>query len=96
MKITNPISKEAIKYWILSYVDDNTIVKTFKSNTTIEEILQSMKKSLLEWNELLKITGGALSLGKCKVSILMWKKNCWGIKYPDLENNTEQLVSHQK
>ena len=91
VNIHNPITKEAIKYWILSYVDDNTIVRNFKSNTTTEEILDSLGKSLLEWNELLNITGGALSLNKCKVSILTWRANYWGIKNPDSGKEDETI-----
>ena len=92
VKITDPITKEEIMYWILSYVDDNTIVKSFNNNQPIEEILQSMKESLLEWNELLKLTGGALSLPKCKVSVLQWKGNYWGIQKPVTKSNGKTIT----
>ena len=52
--ITNPETGKEILYWILSYVDENTIVKSFHHNTSIDQILQSMEKSLIEWNKLLK------------------------------------------
>ena len=79
-------------YWILSYVDDNTIVKSFNNSQSVEEILQSMKKSLLEWNDLLNLTGGALSLPKCKVSVLKWKGNYWGIQKPVTKSNGEIIT----
>ena len=66
VEILNPSTGERIKYWILSYVDDNTIVRTFENGETMEHILASLKASLLEWNELLQITGGNLSLSKCQ------------------------------
>ena len=68
--ITNGLNGMRIMYWIISYVDDNTILKTFKNWTNIYEILAEMKRSLIIWNELLTITGGGLSLGKCKVSVM--------------------------
>ena len=89
--ITNPETGLKTLYWILSYVDDNTIVKSFSKNTSIEEILDSMEKSLLEWNELLQITGGALSLQKCKISILQWKSNYWGIQSPMKTDKTKTI-----
>ena len=37
--IRNPITGNQIMFWILSYVNDNTIVKQFKHNITMDEIL---------------------------------------------------------
>ena len=91
VSIKNLVNKTIIQYFILSYVDDNTIMKTFDEKDSVEEILNSMKKSLLEWNHLLQITGGALSLPKCKVSILQWKKNYWGLKQPILDSDDKTI-----
>ena len=74
-EIRSPITWEIIPYRVLSYVNYNSIVKTFQHNDKIEDIIKSMQKSLFEWNKLLKISGGALSLLKCKVSVLSWKSN---------------------
>ena len=67
-----------ILYWIISYVDDNTILRNFQNATNIRFILKEMKKSLLIWNELLSLTGGGLSLGKCKILVMYWKQDFWG------------------
>ena len=91
VKIKNMVTKLIVEYFILSYVDDNTVVKTFDWDASTEEILASMKKSLLDWNRLLQITGGALSLPKCKISILQWKKNYWGLKQPILDVNNKTI-----
>ena len=71
--MTDTVTGETIKMWIVSYVDDNSIVKHFSRRTTVQEILEEMRKCLEEWQKLLQITGGDLSLGKCKISIMKWR-----------------------
>ena len=44
---TNCATLQEIKYWIVSYIDDNTIVKSFHQQDTIQQILQSLRESLL-------------------------------------------------
>ena len=53
-------SKKSIEVWIISYVDDNSIVKHFPHDETISNRIDSMKESLQKWNKLLQITGGDL------------------------------------
>ena len=53
ISIQNIITLQQIQYWIISYVDDNTIIKSFNKSSTVEEMLTSMKNSLLEWDKLL-------------------------------------------
>ena len=55
------------------------IIKHFDNGVSVQEMLQSMQKSLLEWDKLLQLTGGALSLNKCKVSLMHWKQDFFGI-----------------
>ena len=73
----DPVTKERTTFWLTSYVDDNTLVKYFHRKSSLEEILDSMTKSLNEWLNLLRITGGDLSLTKCKITIMKWKKQGW-------------------
>ena len=91
VEIVIPKSGKKIPYHIVSYVDDNTIVKNFGTKESINEILESMKRSLMEWNVLLKITGGGLSLTKCKLSVLKWRGNYWGIQRPE-KCNADQTI----
>ena len=73
----DPLTKEKTTYWLTSYVDDNTIVRYFDRTCTMESIMRTMAESLSEWMNLLRITGGDLSLGKCKVTVMRWKKTGW-------------------
>ena len=70
----DPVTKEKVTFWLTSYVDDNTIVRYFSRSTSMIEILGAMTESLNEWLKLLQMTGGDLSLSKCKISILKWQK----------------------
>ena len=73
------IQKKAIVVYIISYVDNNSIVRHFHQKATIEEIINEMKKNLQEWQKLLQITGGDLCLDKRKISIMKWQqKGEWG------------------
>ena len=47
---------------------------TLPHKSTIQEMITSMKSSLHEWHKLLQITGGDLSLDKCKIILLKWKQ----------------------
>ena len=81
-------------YWIISYVDDNTIVRSFPSDTTTYEILFIMRNCLRQWHSLLLLTGGDLSLDKCKISILRWKqRGIWGLQSPEkMSENNDTLT----
>ena len=57
-------------------------------------MLQCLKQSLLEWNHLLTLTGGALSLEKCKVSIIKWTSNFWG-RQTMTENKQNKTIAIQ-
>ena len=72
--IIDIITSKVIQLWIISYVDDNSIVKHFQHDSTIPQILTSMKQCLQEWHKLLQITGGDLCLEKCKLIIMRWKQ----------------------
>ena len=69
--------------WLVSYVDDNTLLKTFSLGATPDVVFTDMRKMMKHWHRLLQITGGDLCLDKCKVSVLSWNtNNYWGIPRP--------------
>ena len=65
-------------YWIISYVDDNTLVTNFRNNETNEEIIRKMTGNLRSWQRLLQITGGDIDIDKSQWCLLKWKYNEWG------------------
>ena len=65
---------------ILSYVDDNSNVKSFQRSALIKTIVTSMANNPLEWNHVINITGGDMSIRKCKLSILKWKSSFSGLQ----------------
>lgn len=95
--IINPIDGIRIMYWIISYVDDNTVVREFKNKSKPNEMLQMLKENLLFWNSLLKFMGGALSLNKCKVSLMHWRQDFFGIlrMSTNKDNTTIQIPSEE-
>jgi hypothetical protein len=84
----DPLQLYSICYWLVSYVDDNTIVTSFQDNATQHQILQTTRKSLGSWRRLLQLTGGDIDVAKSKWSIMRWKYcKVWGI--PNLETRKE-------
>lgn len=79
-EITDRITLVKIIIWILSYVDDNSLLKSFEYEESMYNILRQMKKCLLNWNTLLQYTGGDLCLEKCVISVMKWESNYWGIQ----------------
>ena len=67
------VTGKVVKMWVVSYVDNNTIVQHFDKKTTIKEMIETMKNSLGAWQRLLQATGGDLGLGKCKISLMKWQ-----------------------
>ena len=44
--------------WVVGYVDDNSLILTFRDGEPIEEVLQEAQTALASWQKLLQITGG--------------------------------------
>ena len=78
-KIVDYITNTVIYLWIVSYVDDNSIVRHFPSDATIQDMLNGMKNNLQEWQKLSQLTGGDLSLEKCQIILMNWYQDGeWG------------------
>ena len=71
--VIDPIQLYSICYWLISYVDDNTIVVSFEENETQHSILNTTRKNLGSWRRLLKLTGGDIDVAKSKWSTMRWK-----------------------
>ncbi len=76
---------------VISYVDDNTLARSFPSNTTTTAAFDSMADNLDTWNKLLQVTGGNLCLEKCEVSAMLWKYDRMGV--PSLVGKTDNPIT---
>jgi hypothetical protein len=73
--LADPLGIYSLVLFLISYVDDNTLVQTFDSNATMPSILAQLQFCLKKWHNILKITGGDLALEKCTFCILKWQWN---------------------
>ena len=91
--IWNCITGSALIMYIISYVDDNSIVRHFKRHTTTNEMIREMQNNLCEWQKLLQITGGDLCIDKCKITIMKWKQDgAWGrLKLESMKENERHI-----
>ena len=60
--------------WIVGYVDDNSLILTFRDGQSSQEAMLEAQAALTSWKNLLQITGGDLALEKCVYSYMGWKK----------------------
>ena len=76
----------SLTYWIVSYVDDNTLVQTFDNNDDTKKMIKNMTSNLKSWQRLLQLTGGDIDLEKSQWCLLSWYYDkTWGL--PRLKSN---------
>lgn len=71
-RIMNPQKSINFVQWLLSFVDDNKMLMSFDHTQTHQEIMDLCSSSLQLWEKLLNITGGALELRKCLVTVMLY------------------------
>ena len=77
--VVDSVEKTSIPLHIISYVDDNLIVRHFDRTKTVTTMMEKIKENIGEWQKLLQLTGGDLTLDKCKVTVMKWYQNGeWG------------------
>ena len=77
-EIRDPLGRLTFSLWVLSYVDDNSLLRTFPDNTAPTDFWKTASKEFSSWHKLLQITGGDLALEKCTCTVMKWK---WGSTY---------------
>ena len=75
----DPLQLYSIFYWLISYVDDNTIVVSFGESESQTNILKTIRSNLGSWRRILQLTGGDIDVEKSKWSTMRWKHcKTWG------------------
>ena len=78
----------SLTYWIVSYVDDNTLVQTFDDEKETKVMIKNMTNNLRSWQRLLQLTGGDIDLEKSQWCLLSWSYDkIWGL--PLLRSNDQ-------
>jgi hypothetical protein len=62
----------AFTQWLLSFVDDSKMFLSFQPDASHEHILNTSRQCLQTWQTLLNITGGALELPKCVLTLQVY------------------------
>ena len=89
----DPMMLYTLCYWLISYVDDNTIVVGFEDKTTRLEILTTLQNNLKSWRNLLRLTGGDIDVEKSKWCAMRWIYcTNWGIPKIDSAQNFKGRV----
>ena len=73
--VIDPSGDNSFKLHVLSYVDDNSILRSIKPGLDGETIFQAISQEMTHWLKILQVTGGDLALQKCHITLLKWK---WG------------------
>ena len=80
--ITDPAQRiDAVQQWIPSFVDDNKILFSFDQTDTCEAILHECQRGLQTWDKL-NITGGAVEIQKCMLSLMLYRFDTYHYRNP--------------
>jgi hypothetical protein len=71
-RIMSPDRRVNFEQWLSSFIDDNKMLLSFKSNEKYEKMIDKCQESLQIWETLLNVTGGAVELTKCSITILQY------------------------
>ena len=71
--VTDPYGDSSCNLHVVSYVDDNSLLRSFDPTETASSIVNTVSTELTSWWKLLRVTGGDLALEKCTYSIMKWK-----------------------
>ena len=70
--IMSPDKRINFEQWLSSFIDDNKMLLSFKNEVSYENIIEKCQQSLQIWETLLNLTGGAVELRKCAITILQY------------------------
>ena len=65
-KFVSSLSNQRTQIVGFAFVDDTDLIQTATANEGIREVHEELQKSVDHWEGLIKATGGALSVDKCK------------------------------
>ena len=86
--VSDPLEYLAVCIWVLSYVDDNTLVRSFSHDITAHNFWELASKEFSSWHRILQITGGNLAIDKCTCTVMKWQwSNTYGL--PSLASNKD-------
>ena len=69
---SDPTVKHIFHQHVIGYIDDNTLIFSFRRGESVATVLQEAQIALALWKKSLNITGGDLALEKCLYSYMGW------------------------
>ena len=89
--IITPLSKKELKVCGFAVVDDTDLIATSDSNNA-KEAHRKMQEMIKDWDEVARVTGGALKANKswCWIVEFDWNKGYWG--YKNLANREDLAI----
>ena len=94
-KITSPDRRVEFEQWLSSFIDDNKMLLSFKQKDTYSNIIKKCQQSLQLWETLLNLTGGAVELKKCFITVLQYSENYnWYHKTPGVPRLIRKQQEH--
>jgi exonuclease III len=92
-KITSPDKTIDFEQWLSSFIDDNKMLLSFDNTERDENIIAKCQQSLQSWEILLNITGGAVELSKCFITILQYSTN---YKWHNTTPGVPRLITNKR
>ena len=92
-KIISPDRRVEFEQWLSSFIDDNKMLLSFERKETYANIIDKCQQSLQTWEILLNLTGGAVELKKCFITVLQYSTS---YKWHNSRPGVPQLVRDRK
>ena len=70
---TDPTYFDQFIKWIVGYIDNNSLIITFREGESLQEALLKTPRALTSWIKLLQLTGEDLAMKKCVYSYMSWE-----------------------
>ena len=85
--------RNEVKLTIKSFVDDNKLMFAYHGGTELSRMTEIIREGLLTWNNLLRMTGGELSINKCFFSITSFNMDMYGNVKPITFNEEDVNIN---
>ena len=96
-RIISPDRRVDFEQWLSSFIDDNKMLLSFGNEATNDTIIDTCQESLQIWEILLNLTGGAVELKKCFITVMQYSESYkWYSRRPGVPQLVQNNISQKQ
>ena len=89
--MATPDGKTTVDQDVVSFVDDNTLLDECQPTITAPAMHQQAAASLTSWQRIMRLTGGAVELPKCYLSLMAYNFDTYSLKKHGRQQGVPQM-----